>query len=379
MSKCKKLASVILAMALTMAAVMTGCSNASANTSAAASTGSAASAAAGSQSTTGTAPGSMGKIAVIRNMINSDHTAQFFAGCTAEGKALGYTVDTFMSNGDDVKMQDLLEQTLQKDYKIWVVSSANAGYQADFVKRAVDKGIHVVCFDAGGDHVPGVTYTTQNDESLAQISLDAIIDKVQKDGKSLPAKIIEVNTLGAIVPFDTRHGVIQQYEKEGKVKVIKLVSPQLTGDYYTGVYNGISTALKTYGKGQIDGIWAASSTFLDAAVTALSDAKRDDVLMSGPDISNTEIKRLRTVPQYVCCASVDPYVIGIVNVRLAVLEALGVKTPATYSFNAVAVTGTQLQADDTMQTLGKYFKDFGASEEYNTQEIKDLRAKFASK
>ena len=85
------------------------------------------------------APGSAGKIAVIRNMQNSDHTAQFFAGCIAEGEALGYTVDTFMSDGDDVVMQDLMNQALQKDYDIWIVSHANEGYQFDLISQAVEK------------------------------------------------------------------------------------------------------------------------------------------------------------------------------------------------------------------------------------------------
>lgn len=44
------------------------------------------------------------KIAVLRNMTSSDHTTQFFAGAVDEGEKLGYTVDTFMSDGDDVKM-----------------------------------------------------------------------------------------------------------------------------------------------------------------------------------------------------------------------------------------------------------------------------------
>lgn len=110
---------------------------------------------------TGAAHAEGGKIAVIRNMNSSDHTAQFFKGATEEGEALGYTVDTFMSDGDDVKMQDLMNQALNQDYDIWIVSHANEGYQYDilsigpsdsdaltpYIDKAVDAGIPVLCFD----------------------------------------------------------------------------------------------------------------------------------------------------------------------------------------------------------------------------------------
>ncbi len=96
------------------------------------------------------------KIAVLRNMTSSDHTTQFFAGAVDEGEKLGYTVDTFMSDGDDVKMQNLMDQALNQDYDIWIVSHANEGYQFDYLSKAVEKGIKVVGFDCGGDHVDGV-------------------------------------------------------------------------------------------------------------------------------------------------------------------------------------------------------------------------------
>ena len=158
----------------------------------------------------GETAGSAGKIAVIRNMENSDHTAQFFQGCIDEGEALGYTVDTFMSNQDDVVMQDLMEQALSKDYDIWIVSHANEGYQYEVISKAVEKGIKVVGFDCGGEHGPGVTYTSQNDIALSQLSLDAMIEGVEAAGGQQPVKFAEINILGLIVPFDTRHGVIEE-------------------------------------------------------------------------------------------------------------------------------------------------------------------------
>ncbi len=322
------------------------------------------------------AAGSYGKIAVLRNMSNSDHTAQFFAGCTAEGEALGYTVDTYMSDQDDVKMQDLMAQALEKDYDIWIVSHANEGYQYDMVSKAVEKGIQVVCFDGGGDHVPGVTYTSQEDTNLASMSLDGMIEKLESMGAAEPIKFAEINILGLIVPFDTRHAVIEEYEKEGKLES-EIISPDLSGDTYSQVYTATTNYLNN-NPGMV-GIWAASATFLDGAIDAAEDLGRDDVVYTAIDISNTELARMVETPAYYCCAAVDPYVIGMVDVRLGVLKTLGVDTPETYAFPAVNIYGADITADDSMATLSEKFDDFGWTETYNTEEIQARRKEVAGK
>ena len=191
----KRLVAVLLTAAMVLG--LTACGGQSAPAPAAGSAGTEASANAESS----------GKIAVIRNMSASDHTTQFFQGCIDEGQALGYTVDTFMSDQDDTKMQDLMNQCLNKDYDIWIVSHANEGYQYELVSKAVEKGIKVACFDCGGEHVPGVSYTSQNDKSLSEISLDAMIETAKAAGMEEPIPFVEINILGMIVPFDTRHAV----------------------------------------------------------------------------------------------------------------------------------------------------------------------------
>lgn len=314
------------------------------------------------------------KIAVLRNMQNSDHTAQFFAGCTDEGKALGYTVDTFMSDQDDVKMQNLMEQALGKDYDIWIVSHANEGYQYDIVSRAVEKGISVVCFDCGGEHVPGVTYTSQNDIELAKLSLDGMIEACKAKGATEPIKFAEINILGLIVPFDTRHSVIEDYEKQGKIECVEILSPDLTGDTYTQIYTSMTNVLNK--NSGVMGVWGASSSLLDGAVAAINDAGRqNDLIATAIDISNTELARMVAQPFYYCCAAVDPYVIGVVDVRLAVLKQLGVETPETYVLEPINIYGKQVTDKDTMQTLGNTFPEFGKTDAYNTDEIKALREK----
>ncbi len=311
-----------------------------------------------------------GKIAVFRNMTSSDHTTQFFAGAVAEGEALGYTVNTFMADGDDVKMQNIMEQAMNQDYDIWIVSHANEGYQYNLLSQAVAKGIKVVGFDCGGEHVEGVTYTSQSDSDLTKISLDAMIEKAESLGKTQPIKIIEVNTLGAIVPFDTRHAMIQEYVNEGKIEVVRMISPNLAGgDAYAEINTGITTSIMN--GMDFDGVWVASTGFLDGALDA-ANASGNQYIFTGIDISDTELQRIMAEPMYYCCAAVDPYVIGMVDVRIAVSKVLGLETPETYQFEAVGIKAEDLQPGDTMAALKGRIPGFGESDAFLSDELKAL-------
>lgn len=45
------------------------------------------------------------RIAIVRNLGSDDNTTQFLAGAIKQGRALGFKVDTFLSNGDDAKFR----------------------------------------------------------------------------------------------------------------------------------------------------------------------------------------------------------------------------------------------------------------------------------
>ena len=318
---------------------------------------------------------SRGRIAVIRNMENSDHTAQFFAGAVSEGRSFGYSVDTFMSDGDDIRMQDLMERALLQNYDIWIVSHANAGYQNEIISRAVRQGVAVSTFDSAGEHVQGVTYTSQDDASLAAISLDAIIEKALANGATLPIKIIPINILGFIVPFDNRQAVIDQYVRQGKIEVLQQIAPTPGSDYFTVISTAVRAALTRYRVGEIHGIWSATSFFLDGVIDAIHSAGRSEIIIAAVDISDTEIRRLVDTPEYYAIAAVDPYVIGMVNVRIAVSKKLGLPTPATLQFPAVGVKGDILSRNDNMSTLSNYFSDFGSSDLMMTPELRAARVR----
>lgn len=58
------------------------------------------------------------KIAVIRNLGSDDHTKQFIDGAKSQGEKLGLKVDTFLSNGNDAKFQQLVDQAILKNMMV---------------------------------------------------------------------------------------------------------------------------------------------------------------------------------------------------------------------------------------------------------------------
>ena len=330
----------------------------------------------GSAEPAGASIGDEGKIAVVRNMTASDHTTQFFNGCIAEGNALGYTVDTYISEGDDAKMQDLLDQVINKDYNIIIVSHANEGYQAEYTQKALDAGKFVVCFDCNGEHVPGVTYTSQGDITMTTKTLEAITGKLESIGGTKPYPLCEYNTLGMIIPFDLRGEENQRWADEGIID-LRLCAADFN-DAYNSIYNHVTKMLADY-PDQPVGIFLCACA--GAVVTGCQDAitasgREDDVWFAGIDISNEVIELIQSQNNFLGVGCCDPYVVGVIDVRIAVLNSMGIETPEVFACENVFVGKDNVDASSTMLNL--QMPGFGDSEDFKTAEIEALRAKYAA-
>lgn len=313
------------------------------------------------------------KIAVIRNLPSDDHTKQFLDGARAEGEAFGFKVDTFISDGDDAKFQNLVSQAIQKDYDGLVISHGKGSYSYDMIKPAIDKGMKVVTFDTvaekDGKTLEGVTATAQNDALLAQMSLDEAIKAV---GGKTP-KVLKINIAG-IVPLDNREVIYKQYEKEGKIETIESVGTSNMQNVQGDVSSSVNSILSKYGKGEIDVIWGAWDELAKGAYKALKDNKRSDVKLVSIDISNQDINlMLEEGSTWVSTAAVDPHLIGVMNMRLLAKKIAGEETPATYELEPNVIEKSVLSSDITMSNLGDVIEGWGESDEFNEEWMDLLR------
>ncbi|MBY0223886.1 sugar ABC transporter substrate-binding protein [Mammaliicoccus sciuri] len=309
------------------------------------------------------------KIAVIRNLPSDDHTKQFLDGARSEGESFGFKVDTFISDGDDAKFQDLVKQAIQKKYDGLIISHGKEAYSKDLIQMALDADIKVVTFDTVADN-DGITSTVQDDHELARLSLDEIA-KLSEDGK--PVRVIKL-WLGGIPPLDSREEVYQQYEKDGKLETLETIGPANMQNVQGDVSASVSSILGKYKEGSVDAIWGSWDELAKGGFNALKDNKRSDIDLISIDISNQDINlMLEDGSTWLSTAAVDPQLIGIMNMRLLSKKIAGEETPSDYKLEPRLIKQEDLTDSTNMTNLGDVIEGWGTSDDFNEEWMKKLR------
>jgi len=312
------------------------------------------------------------KIAVIRNLGADEHTAQFLAGAVEEGKSLGFEVDTFTTDGNNAKFEDVFNQVLIGDYDGLVVSHGQDNAQA-LIEQAVEKNIHVVTFDTNAQ-VEGVTSTAQDDFSLAKLSLDALVKAYE--GKT--PKIIKMWIAG-FPPMERREVIYKEYLEAGKIEEVAVVGE--VGDFsnVAGLNaDAIGSLLTRYPEGEIDAIWASWDAFATGAFTALNENNRNEIKIFGIDVSNADLQMMQAEKSpWVLTAAADAKLVGTINVRLLAKKIAGEETPATYEIPATTIAQEDLieaGGQITVETLADVYDTWGKSDSFDEEWMKTIRA-----
>ncbi|MEL5679353.1 sugar ABC transporter substrate-binding protein [Serratia nevei] len=303
------------------------------------------------------------RIAVIRNLGSDDNTTQFLAGAIQEGRKLGFKVDTFLSNGDDARFQDFVNQAISQKYGGIILSQGRAPYSTELVKRIAAAGIAVAAFDTDvSGSVPGVTVSQQDDASLANASLGQLV----KDFNG-QANIIKLWVAG-FPPMERRQAAYQQLLKQHpgihELESIGAVSSDVQGD----TANKVGAVLAKYPKGKIDAIWGTWDAFTQGAYKALKENDRTEIKLYSIDISNQDLQLMREAgsPWQVSVA-VDPKLIGAVNLRLVANKIAGESTPDSYQFKATVIPQALLLAQPgpvNVAGLAKIIPGWGSSSDF---------------
>lgn len=316
------------------------------------------------------------RIAVIRNLGSDDNTTQFVAGAIQEGRKLGFKVSTFLSNGDDARFQDFVNQAISQKYDGIILSHGKDPYSTDLVKRITDAGIKVSVFDTPVNKpIGGVTVTAQDDASLAQLSLDQLLKDT--NGK---ANIVKLWVAG--FPAMERRQVV--YEKVLKanpgihqLESIGAVSSDVQGD----TANKIGAILAKYPKGKIDAIWGSWDAFAQGAYKALQENGRSEIKLYSIDVSNQDLQLMseKNSP-WKQTVAVDSKLIGATNMRLVANKIGGEATPASYQFKASAISQSQLSGGAVnVANLNKIIPGWGTSQDFVAPWFATLEAKYAKK
>jgi simple sugar transport system substrate-binding protein len=292
------------------------------------------------------------KVAIVRNLAVGDHTRQFLESCVSEGRAMGFTVDTFITGGDDERCRELIARIAEADYDGLILSNGGA-FTYDALKPLADRGIKAVTFDAlpykNGVIAPGVTSTAQDDAKLAEISLEAILSRF---GKERPPRIIRVWFGPGIPPLDRRLEVYSRFLREGKIEELALVGPPDFAFSRTGTREALAAVLPLFPPGSVDALWAPYDEFAKGCADALEAASRKDIKLISIDISNDDIRLMQDHGDlWLCTAAVDPGLIGAVNMRILAAKFAGETAPESYSFEGRLVETAGLNRGVNMANM----------------------------
>jgi len=304
------------------------------------------------------------KIAVIRNQPPNYHTEQNLAGCKEEGEQLGWTVDTFITNSDNEKIQEVVAQCIDKGYDGLIVSHALQPYAYDMLKPARDKGIAVVTndsepFDADGNILEGVTNTMQDDRGYAEQSIGYLLEDLAADGVEKP-KFVKLFQGPGYPNLDRRDEVYTRILSEGKFEELEVVTPSEPLDIRGEFATKISAILPRYPKGSVDGFWCFYDEPAIGALQALNDIGRTDIKVCFTDVSDEVLNLMYTNRDvFRATSACDPFLLGKAQIRLMALKLAGEETPDEYILKSVLIKADDINESTTMENLSEVIKEWG--------------------
>lgn len=318
------------------------------------------------------------RIKVIRKIGGDDHTAQFLAGAREEAESLGFKVDLVTANGNSEQFLDAISQAVTEGYDGIVISHGDEAATVEAVQEARDKGIEVVTFDSNDDlaNIEGVTLTSQDDEALASLVLDQLVEDF--DGE---ANIIYLWVDG-FPPMVRRNNVYSDVlSNNSGIKEIDRFGIA-SEDTSVQTQNAVAAMLTSHPVGTIDAIFATWDAFAIGAARAIEEAGREEIAIYGIDVSNADLQIMQEEESpWKYTAAVDPKLIGAVNVRLLAKKLAGEETPQTYDLEASLISQQLLQESGepvNMVNLSEIIPGWGESDVFEEEWMRTLKEYYSN-
>ncbi len=309
------------------------------------------------------------KIALIMRLNTGTFGAQYVEGVTKQVEKFGGTVTVMTSENDLSKMAANLDSAVNQKFDGILIDHGDPGALTAGVNKALAAGIPVVAFDSALNGVEGVTNLAQNDQKLAELTLEQLAKDAGGKGN-----IVKVWVAG-FPPMESRQISYKKFqEKYPDIKEIAAFgdasNPQLD------TQNKMEAVLKQYpNKGDITAVWAAWDEFAKGASNAIKQAGRNEIKVYGIDLSDEDLKMIQdpTSP-WVASAAVDPTSIGMVQVRYLYQKLHGDQTDAVVELEPVFVHRDMLPTDKVVTTndLAQYVEGWGETEAGYTDYLKAL-------
>lgn len=309
------------------------------------------------------------KIALVMRFNTGTFSAQYVDGVKKQVEKFGGTVQVLAANNDLNAMAANLDSAVNQKFDGILIDHGDPGALTAGVNKALQANIPVVAFDSALNGIDGVTNLAQNDQKLAEFTLEQLAKETGGKGN-----IVKVWVAG-FPPMESRQISYAKFlEKYPDIKEIAAFgdasNPQLD------TQNKLEAVLKQYpNKGDIAAVWASWDEFAKGAANAIKQAGRDEIKVFGIDLSDEDLKLIQDpASPWVASAAVDPSSIGTVQVRYLYQKFHGDQTDATVELEPIFVHRDMLPKDKAVTTadLAQYVEGWGQSDAGNTEYLKAL-------
>ncbi|MGG2196531.1 sugar ABC transporter substrate-binding protein [Paenibacillus validus] len=311
------------------------------------------------------------KIALIMQINLGTFSAQYIEGVKEQVEKLGGTVTVNPADGDLAKMSSNLDAAINQKVDGILIDHGTAEALEAGVKRALEKKIPVVAFDADLK-VPGVTVLEQGDAKMAEQTLEQLAKDINGKGN-----IVKIWVAG-FAPMERRQVAYQAFQ--AKYPDIKEVAAfgAATQNTALDTQAQMEAILRKYpNKGDIAAVWASWDEFAKGAARAIQQAGRTEIKVYGIDMSDEDLQMIQD-PQnpWIASAAVDPKDIGRIQVRYLYQKLHGDETPEKVVLEPVFVSRDQLPKEQISTTeLSKHVKGWGGSQQGYTDWLKQAENK----
>nr|WP_319489183.1 D-ribose ABC transporter substrate-binding protein [uncultured Caproiciproducens sp.] len=281
MKNTKKILASVLAIAISMAAVFTGCSTGTTTSSAAASKAEASKAestAASSGAAWVKAEGAS-KIIVI---ITPSHSNPFFKteadAAEAKAKELGYEALVLVHDDDPTKQAELFDTAISKKAAAIICDNAGADATVAAVKKAKDAGIPTFLIDREINETGvAISQIVANNYQGAKAGAEKFVEAMGEKGNYVELTGKESDT-NAGVRSKGYHEVMDQYPD------MKMVAQQTANWEQTEAYSKMESIIQA--NKDIKGVICGNDTMAMGAAAAVKAAGLKGVVIVGLDGSN---------------------------------------------------------------------------------------------
>ena len=303
------------------------------------------------------------KIAVLVNQKAGDNARQFIEGCVTEGRSMGFTVDAFVSGGDEARCREIAAGIAGADYDGVIFAYGDVGFSYDILRPMADKGVRIVTFEAlpyrDGKSIGGLVTTFQDDYRLARLSLEALISS-SLGGDRRPARVIRVGCEPGITFLDRRAWEFALMVNEGRIEEAAVVTLNGLENPQAAAWDAIAAILPRFPRWSVDALWVPWDEFAGGCAEALAAAGRHDIKLVSVGISNEDIRLMhRHRDIWIASVTVDLRLAGTVNMRIISALLAGETLSDTFSFDPQLVRTEDLGNTVNIANLSVMVPDWG--------------------